>query len=81
MQRLKIVSVITGIIGIVIVIGIVFTHLALTDIGHGTEPDLSAEWAIVRSFFGVLIVFLIVVFMLLSRLSMHLKKDVRGTVD
>ena len=58
---------ITFILGIFVVVGILFSHLALTDISHGTEPDLSVEWNIVRIFYGMVIIFLVFVFILISR--------------
>lgn len=67
MHNLKTLSLITLILGIVVAVGILFSHLALTDIGHGTEPDLSIEWTIVRVFYGVLVIFLVFVFILISR--------------
>jgi hypothetical protein len=37
----------TGLIALYL-IGLGMAHLALTDIYHGTEPDLSAEWTVVQ---------------------------------
>lgn len=39
---------IKSILAVLLLIGLVFSHLALTDISHGTEPDLQAEWWTVR---------------------------------
>ena len=31
-----------------VLVGLLLSHFALTDIGHGTEPDLNNEWWILR---------------------------------
>lgn len=38
------------------IIAVVMSFLALTDIGHG-EPDLSLEWAVLRTAFLVIVLF------------------------
>lgn len=40
--------ILTAALGGLSVLGLALTHLALTDIWHGREPDLTAEWAVVR---------------------------------
>ena len=37
------------VLGILTLTGVVFSHLALTDIYHNTEPNLDTEWNIVRT--------------------------------
>ena len=40
-----------------VIIGLFLSHLALTDIAHGIEPDLAAEWWIIRITFLLVILF------------------------
>jgi hypothetical protein len=55
------------ILGILTLLSILFSHLALTDIYHNTEPDLSLEWNIVRT--GYLLTFIFVVIALITILK------------
>ena len=48
MEKTKVNAVFTMVLTIIALIGIVLSHLALTDIYHGIEPDLETEWWIVR---------------------------------
>lgn len=48
-------------------IGMLFAHLALTDIGR-LEPDVSGEWAVVQAYFGLLLLTLMTDLWLLVRL-------------
>ncbi len=50
-------------------LAIFFAHLALTDISHNKEPDLSAEWLIVRVTFFIIITFIISVLVTLKRIK------------
>ena len=45
---MKTLTTISIILGILTLLSILFSHLALTDIYHHTEPDLGLEWNIVR---------------------------------
>jgi len=47
-MKTKISAIVNIILALFVLIGLVFSHLALTDISHGLEPDLSAEWWVVR---------------------------------
>lgn len=67
MKQLKIYASISVILGILSIIGIVFIHLALTDISHG-ETDVDLEWKIVQAGFVIIILFHVFVFMTLYRL-------------
>jgi hypothetical protein len=44
-------------LGVLAVIGLASSFLALTDIAHG-EPDLKLEWAVVRATAAVLLMFI-----------------------
>jgi hypothetical protein len=44
-------------LGVLALIGIVFSWLALLDIAHG-EPDVNLEWAVVRGTAAVLLMFI-----------------------
>ncbi len=50
-----------------VVIGSVFSFLALSDIYHGIEPDLSAEWWVIK------ITFFLVGALVLSTFSLSMK--------
>lgn len=55
---------ITVVLLILSLTGLIFMHLALTDINKGVEPDLTAEWNIVRGSVIIYIAFIISVFFL-----------------
>lgn len=48
MQKLKSFAKISLLLGIFSVLGLIFSHLALTDIWHGVEANLNQEWQMVR---------------------------------
>lgn len=48
MRRLQIIASLTIILCFINLLGIAASFLALTDITHGIEPDLSMEWWVVR---------------------------------
>ncbi len=59
MKGIKDTAIITLVLCLFVVIGIVVSHLALTDIYHGIESSLENEWWIVRItfiFVGLLVV-------------------------
>lgn len=56
-QRLARVSAILGALALV---GMLFAHLALTDIWHAAESDLSLEWCVVRLSFLLQAAFVLV---------------------
>ena len=76
MKQLKIYAVISVVLGVLSIIGIVFSHLALTDISHG-ESNTEMEWKIVQAGFGIIILFHVFVFMTLYRLFIFLKNEYR----
>lgn len=45
-------------VGVMTAISLVLSFLALTDINHNSEPDLSQEWAIVRLTFFLIVLFM-----------------------
>jgi hypothetical protein len=58
MKRIKGYAILTLVLCFFVVLGIVASHLALTDIFHGVEPNLEVEWWVVRITFtlvGVLV--------------------------
>jgi len=66
MTRLKLYALIAAILCVLVVVGMVASHLALTDIHHDMEPDLETEWSVVRATF-ILTGFLVFVTSLLAR--------------
>ena len=50
MKRLTSVNVI---LSILVLVGLLMSHLALTDIANDVEPDLTAEWWVLRVTFGL----------------------------
>ncbi len=46
---------------------IIFAHLALTDISHNNEPDLTSEWIVVRVAFFIIIAFIAATLMTLKK--------------
>ncbi|MFC2093220.1 hypothetical protein ACFLSV_04905 [Bacteroidota bacterium] len=76
MKQLKIYATITFILGLLSIIGIVLSHLALTDINHG-EVNADIEWKVVQVGFVIIILFHVFVFMTLYRLFIFLKKENR----
>jgi DNA-binding CsgD family transcriptional regulator len=53
MKRTKVYAVLMLVLSFFILMGIVLSHLALTDIYHGIEPNLETEWWIVRITFSL----------------------------
>lgn len=58
MDQAKKLTRMTVTVGIMTVLGLALSFLALTDINHNTEPDLSQEWTIVRATFFLIILFI-----------------------
>ena len=48
MKTNKKLTLVTLIFGIITILAVGFSHLALTDIYHNVEPNLSQEWSVVR---------------------------------
>jgi hypothetical protein len=55
-------ALVTGLLGVLVVLSLLASHLALTDIWHGTEPNLDSEWNVVRASFLMILLFLIFVY-------------------
>ncbi len=72
MKQLKTYSIVTIVFGIISIVGIIFSHLALTDIWHG-EPNLDMEWKIVQVSFFFIILFHVSTFITLYKLLNFLK--------
>jgi hypothetical protein len=66
-EAMKTLTTVSIILGILTLLSILFSHLALTDIYHHTEPDLGLEWNIVR--LGYLLTFTFVVIALATILK------------
>jgi hypothetical protein len=69
MRRLKIIASLTIFLCIINLVGIVASFLALTDIWHAIEPDLSVEWWVVRiSYFAeILLISSVVALVIIAR--------------
>ena len=65
-QNIKIT--ITRFLAFLSLIAIIFAHLALTDIYHNKEPDLTAEWIAVRVAFFIIVLFVISVLVTLKKI-------------
>lgn len=76
MKQLKIYAIISVVLGVLSFIGIILSHLALTDISH-CEPNTDMEWKIVQAGFVVIILFHVFVFITLYRLFIFLRKENR----
>jgi L-asparagine transporter-like permease len=61
---MKTLTTISAILGILTLLSILLSHLALTDIYNNTEPDLTLEWNTVR--LGYLLTFIFVVIALIT---------------
>jgi hypothetical protein len=61
----------TNILGIINLFSLIFMFLALTDIYHNYEPDLTMEWSIVR--FGFFISLLFTLFYFISTIYQVIK--------
>jgi len=73
-KTLKISATLAGLLGVLAALSILFSHLALTDIWHASEPDLSMEWNILRLNFLVEVLFLGAVFVTLFQVFGQIKR-------
>jgi hypothetical protein len=73
MKNSNVYSIFTLVLSVVVLIGIVLSHLALTDIYHGIEPNLDTEWWIVRVTF--IFVFVLAVTSVVFSLKMFRRAD------
>ncbi len=64
-------------LGILSVIGLVMSHLALTDISH-CEPDLTFEWKALQISFLVIITFHVSAIYTLTRVLRQNDKDIKA---
>ena len=67
MEKIKVNADLTMVLSVFVLIGIVLSHLALTDIYHGIELNLEPEWWIVR------ITFLLVMGLVVSSMFIALR--------
>jgi len=65
------------VLGLLALLAVMISHLALTDIYHG-EADVSLEWIVLRLCFGVIVLFQIVALITLTKVLRS--SGVRGTV-
>ena len=56
MKELRNIARIAVVLGIVSIVAVVLSHLALTDIAHG-EPDVTGEWLMLQVAFGAIVAF------------------------
>ncbi len=68
MQKIKRWALVTLGLGVLLIVSMLVSHLALTDIWKGIEPNLSTEWSIVRVGFVFEVLFLISVCMMIRRI-------------
>ena len=59
MKRAKTYTVLTLLLAFFVLVGIVLSHLALTDIYHGIESNLETEWWVVRITFSLVLLLVI----------------------
>ena len=57
---------ITMVLGAMSLVAGLFSHLALTDIGHG-EPNVAAEWMVVQAAALIILAFIIMALLTLRR--------------
>jgi len=76
MKRAKVYMVLSLLLSFFVLVGIVLSHLALTDIYHGIEPNLETEWWVVRITF-TLVVLLVIFFTLLTPKIFRIIRDTR----
>lgn len=69
MKTLKILSVVSFILGIITLISLLFSHLALTDIYHNIEPNLNTEWNAVRLSYLLTLIFVVISLITIWRLT------------
>ena len=67
-------------LGVLSIVAIVISHLALTDIGHG-EGDLTLEWQALQVAFAVIILFHISAFITLFRVLKYTKSSANTLTD
>jgi heme/copper-type cytochrome/quinol oxidase subunit 2 len=67
MMKTKSLSIFIVILAALVLVGVVLSHLALTDINHGIEPNLEMEWWIVR------ITFILVILLAVSSMYFAIK--------
>lgn len=68
MQTVKRWAMIATALGILVILSMLASHLALVDIWHGIEPNLSAEWGTVRFGFLFQLLFIISVFIMIRQI-------------
>ena len=55
MEKDKVIAILILVLSGLVLIGVLLSHLALTDIYHGIEPNLETEWWIVRITFVLVV--------------------------
>jgi len=66
MKKLRTSAMISLALGVLSALGILLSLLALTDIGHGAEPSLEAEWTMVQIGYALAGLFHVSVFVTLA---------------
>ena len=67
MNKLEISAKVTAGMGVLFILALIFSFLALTDIWHDIEPNLNAEWNVVRVSFLIESLFFISVVVTLAQ--------------
>jgi hypothetical protein len=62
-------------LGVLALLSVLFSHLALTDIWHASEPNLCTAWLVVRFSAVVIIAFIGAVFNLLAFFNKFTKES------
>ena len=74
MKKQQIMIILTQFFAYMTLAALLLAHFALTDIFHGNEPDLSAEWWVLRLAFGVVVLFVFSVLFMLKTTKTPIKK-------
>ena len=62
-------------LGALTIISLLFSLLALTDIYHNNEPNLSTEWSVVRTSFIITFIFIVLSSITILRLIKNNPRD------
>jgi hypothetical protein len=73
-EIMKTLTKISVILGILTLLSILFSHLALTDIYHNTETDLTLEWNIVRTGYLLTFIFVVIALITIMKKRQHLNQ-------
>ncbi|MBW8011919.1 MAG: hypothetical protein FVQ83_11880 [Chloroflexi bacterium] len=75
MKKIKVFANITAILCFFAMLGLLFSYLALTDIWHNTEPDLTGEWMMMQLNIYVEFILIASVLILLLQVNKYFRAD------